>query len=96
MALAPLRSGRYGSYSSFSCHPFAVFKINFHNQFHLSRGLPIQTEFDAERVRGLVELQARQDALPEPGEPGRREEQAEIVRGRLELQARARWAAGGG
>ena len=47
-------------------------------------------------MRGLVELQARQDALPEPGEPGRREEQAEIVRGRLELQARARWAAGGG
>ena len=55
-------------------------------------GLPVQTEFDVERVQGLVRLQQEEDQVRrlEPGDQERQETVARILGERQELEWRAR------
>ena len=56
-------------------------------------GLPVETEFDVERVKSLVRLQQQEDQVTrrlEPGDKQRQETVARILGERQELEWRAR------
>ena len=55
-------------------------------------GLPVQTEFDVDRVKSLVRLQQEEDRihLLEPGDKERGEQRQKVLSDKQELEWRAR------